>query len=41
MRKVFNQGIGLIVVVPKEQEEMTLQVALNQKEHVIVVGEVE
>jgi phosphoribosylformylglycinamidine cyclo-ligase len=41
MRKVFNQGIGLIVVVPKEQEEMTLQVALTQKEHVIVVGEVE
>ena len=41
MRKVFNQGIGLIVVVPKEQEEMTLQVALSQKEHVIVVGEVE
>jgi phosphoribosylformylglycinamidine cyclo-ligase len=41
MRKVFNQGIGLIVVVPKEQEEMTLQVALNQKEHVIVIGEVE
>ena len=41
MRKVFNQGIGLIVIVPKEQEEMTLQVALNQKEHVIVVGEVE
>lgn len=41
MRKVFNQGIGLIVVVPKEEEEMTLQVALAQKEHVIVVGEVE
>lgn len=41
MRKVFNQGIGLIVIVPKEQEEMTLQVALTQKEHVIVVGEVE
>jgi len=41
MRRVFNQGIGLIVIVPKKQEEMTLQVALSQKEHVIVVGEVE
>ncbi len=41
MRKVFNEGIGLIAVVPKEQEEMTLQVALTQKEHAIVVGEVE
>jgi phosphoribosylformylglycinamidine cyclo-ligase len=41
MRKVFNVGIGLVVVVPREQEEMTLQVALTQKEHVIVVGEVE
>jgi len=41
MRKVFNQGIGLIVVVPQEQEEMTLQVAITQKEHAIVVGEVE
>jgi phosphoribosylformylglycinamidine cyclo-ligase len=41
MRKVFNQGIGLIVVVPQEQEEMTLQVAIIQKEHAIVVGEVE
>ncbi len=41
MRKVFNEGIGLIVVVPQEQEEMTLQVALTQKEHAIVVGEVE
>ncbi len=41
MRNVFNEGIGLIVVVPQEQEEMTLQVALTQKEHAIVVGEVE
>jgi len=41
MRNVFNEGIGLIVVVPQKQEEMTLQVALNQKEHAIVVGEVE
>ncbi|UCH65354.1 MAG: phosphoribosylformylglycinamidine cyclo-ligase [Ignavibacterium sp.] len=41
MRKVFNVGIGLIAVVPQEQEEMTMQVAISQKEHAIVVGEVE
>jgi len=41
MRKVFNEGIGLIAVVPQEQEEMTLQAALTHKEHAIVVGEVE
>jgi phosphoribosylformylglycinamidine cyclo-ligase len=41
MRKVFNVGIGLIAVVPREQEEMTMQVAISQKEHAIVVGEVE
>jgi phosphoribosylformylglycinamidine cyclo-ligase len=41
MRGVFNEGIGLIAVVPKEQEEMTLQAAVIQKEHAIVVGEVE
>jgi phosphoribosylformylglycinamidine cyclo-ligase len=41
MRKVFNEGIGLIAIVPKEQEELTMQSAINQKEHAIVVGEVE
>jgi phosphoribosylformylglycinamidine cyclo-ligase len=41
MRKVFNQGIGLIAVVPQEQEEKTIQAAVTQKEHAIVVGEVE
>jgi phosphoribosylformylglycinamidine cyclo-ligase len=41
MRKVFNVGIGLIAVVPREQVEMTMQVAISQKEHAIVVGEVE
>jgi phosphoribosylformylglycinamidine cyclo-ligase len=41
MQKVFNVGIGLIAVVPPEQEEMTMQVAISQKEHAIVVGEVE
>jgi len=40
MRKVFNAGIGLIAVVPPEKEEMTMQVAISQKEHAIVVGEV-
>lgn len=41
MRKVFNEGIGLIAVIPKEQEELTMQAAINQKEHAIVVGEIE
>ncbi len=41
MRKVFNVGIGLIAVVPREQEEQTLQVALSIQEHALVVGEVE
>jgi phosphoribosylformylglycinamidine cyclo-ligase len=41
MRKVFNAGIGLIAVVPREHEEITMQAAISQKEHAIVVGEVE
>lgn len=41
MRKVFNEGIGLIAVVPSDQEEMTMQASLVQKTHAIVVGEVE
>lgn len=41
MRKVFNQGIGLIVVVAQGQEEIILQLALSQKEQAIIVGEVE
>ncbi len=41
MRKVFNVGIGLIAVVPRKQEELTMQVAISQKEHAIVVGEIE
>ena len=41
MRKVFNVGIGLVVVVPREQEDLTLQLALEMKEHPIVVGEIE
>jgi len=41
MRKVFNVGIGLIAVVPPAQEEMTMQIAISQKDHAIVVGEVE
>ena len=41
MHKVFNMGIGLIAVVPREDEEATLQIALSQKEHALVVGEIE
>jgi phosphoribosylformylglycinamidine cyclo-ligase len=41
MRKVFNEGIGLIAVVPQDQEEITFQTSLTQNIHAIVVGEVE
>ena len=41
MRKVFNQGIGLIAVVPKEMEETTLQTSMALNEHAFVVGEIE
>lgn len=41
MRLVFNMGIGLVVVVPRHQEELTLQIILENREHPLVVGEVE
>jgi len=41
MRKVFNLGIGLIAVVPFDQEEITMQAANSKREHAIVVGKVE
>jgi phosphoribosylformylglycinamidine cyclo-ligase len=41
MRKVFNQGIGLVAVVSRELEESILQTSLSFNEHAIVVGEVE
>jgi phosphoribosylformylglycinamidine cyclo-ligase len=41
MRQVFNMGIGLVVVVPRRQEELTLQIILESREHPLVLGEVE
>jgi len=41
MRMVFNLGIGLIIIVSKEQEELTLQLARELNEHPLIIGEVE
>lgn len=41
MRKVFNEGIGLIAVVSEDQEELIMQTSLSQKTRAIVIGEVE
>ncbi|MCJ7553305.1 MAG: phosphoribosylformylglycinamidine cyclo-ligase [Ignavibacteriaceae bacterium] len=40
MRKVFNLGIGLIAVVSKEDESHAFQVIHDNKEHVLLIGEV-
>ena len=41
MRKVFNMGVGLIAVIPAEQEGITMETALSVKEHGTIIGEVE
>ena len=41
MRKVFNMGIGLAIVIARDDEELTLQLALEMKEHPLVIGEIE
>lgn len=41
MRKVFNVGIGLVVIIPRSDEELTLQLAHEVKEHPLVIGEIE
>jgi phosphoribosylformylglycinamidine cyclo-ligase len=41
MRKVFNLGIGLAAVIPREQEELALQLALEQSEQPLIIGEIE
>ncbi len=41
MRQVFNMGIGLVVIVPRNQEELSSQVILENREHPLVLGEVE
>ena len=41
MRQVFNMGIGLVVIVPRKKEELTSQIILENREHPLVLGEVE
>jgi len=41
MRKVFNVGIGLVAIIPGSNEELTLQLAHEVKEHPLVIGEIE
>ena len=41
MRKVFNVGIGLVAIIPRSDEELTLQLAHEVKEHPLVIGEIE
>lgn len=40
MRKVFNLGIGLIAIISKENEAQTFQIVHDNKEHVLLLGEV-
>lgn len=40
MRKVFNMGIGLIAVVPKDQEVKITKTVHSLNEHSFVIGEV-
>lgn len=40
MRKVFNLGIGLIAVISKEDELQAFQIIHDNKEHVLLLGEV-
>lgn len=41
MRKVFNVGIGLVAIIHRSDEELTLQLAHEVKEHPLVIGEIE
>ncbi|MBT8380531.1 MAG: phosphoribosylformylglycinamidine cyclo-ligase [Ignavibacteria bacterium] len=41
MRTVFNMGIGLVVIVSREQEELTLELARECNEHPLIIGEIE
>ena len=41
MRSVFNMGIGLVAIVARSDEELTLQLAHEVKEHPLVIGEIE
>lgn len=41
MRKVFNVGIGLVAIISNPDEELTLQIGQEMKEHPLVIGEIE
>ena len=41
MRNVFNMGIGLVVIVSRDQEELTIELARECKEHPLIIGEIE
>ncbi len=40
MRNVFNLGIGLVVIVPPQQERLAFEIIHNFKEHALRIGEV-
>jgi phosphoribosylformylglycinamidine cyclo-ligase len=41
MRNVFNLGIGLVVIVSRDQEELTIELARECHEHPLIIGEIE
>lgn len=41
MRKVFNMGIGLAVIVSRGQEELAISLALECNERPLIIGEIE
>jgi phosphoribosylformylglycinamidine cyclo-ligase len=41
MRKVFNMGIGLAVIVSRSQEELAIELARECNEHPLIIGEIE
>lgn len=40
MRRVFNMGIGLVAVIPKETEHRAIQLANEINEHPVVIGNI-
>jgi phosphoribosylformylglycinamidine cyclo-ligase len=41
MRNVFNMGIGLVIIVSRDQEELAIELALECNEHPLIIGEIE
>ena len=41
MRNVFNMGIGLAVIVSRDQEELAIELARECNEHPLIIGEIE